>query len=114
MATRRPALRLASTTSRALSTSASGSRESFTSNVQSNARDGLRGNAFAAAGEAEALRRGRLDADLGDVKARDLGDPRAHCGPKRANFGFFGNHGAVQMVDQRAFRAQQIDRMLQK
>ena len=47
-------------------------------------------------------------------KAGNPGDPFAHGGPIRADFRFFGNHSAIQMVDERALRAQQTDRMLQK
>src|SRR5271166_5207774 len=49
------------------------------------------GDAFGAAGEAQALRRRRLDRDAADVEASDLGDAGAHGVAMRADLRGFAD-----------------------
>src|SRR5678815_2990220 len=77
-ATRVPAARLASTTSRALSTSSAGRRVSGME-AHPDAGHRLGGNAFAAPSEAKSFGRGRLDAHLIRSKSENGRHSLAHC-----------------------------------
>ena len=114
MATRRPAARLASTTSRALSTSCSGSSVSLHFESHADARDRLCGNAFAPPGEAEPFGRRGLYADLVNAQTCDFGDSRAHGRPMRTDLGRFGDDRAVDVIDHRTPGAKQFDGVCQE
>src|SRR5687767_433143 len=82
----RCARRLASTTSRALSINSAGRSASAILRLHPHRRDCLGCDAFTAAGEAETLGRGGLNADLGLGQPQHLGNSRAHGGAVRAQF----------------------------
>src|SRR3546814_4025245 len=69
---------------------------------QPNGRDRLRRDALAAAGEAQALGRGGLDADTGGRDRQQVGDPRRHSVTVRADLRAFAEDGQVDMFDRAA------------
>src|SRR5574341_1054601 len=58
-----------------------------------------RGNAFAAAREAQPLRRGCLDRHAGEVEAQDLGDALAHGVAVRRDPGGFAQDRHIHVAD---------------
>ena len=102
-AIRRPAARFASITcARPCRPARAGgrSRASRSSILrQSDRRDGLGGDAFAAAGEAEPLGRRRLDANPPTRQPQQRGDPRAHGVAMRADLRRLADDRDVDMVD---------------
>src|SRR3569623_50745 len=94
-ATRRPALRLASSASRALSTSSCGSSLSGICHLHSDICDGLRGDSFATASKAEAFRCGCLDAHLCRIEPGDLRDAQTNGLPVWSDFRSLADDGAV-------------------
>src|SRR6476659_6941807 len=64
--------------------------------------DGLGGDAFAAAGKAQAFGCGGLDADPGGIEFQDLRDPGLHRVAMRPDFGPFADDGDIDMIDDAA------------
>src|SRR5207237_10251292 len=64
-----------------------------------------RGDAFAPAGEAEALGGGGLDGDAGLVEPQDLGDAPSHGVAMGCDLGSLAENGDVDIADAAAVRA---------
>src|SRR5665213_963393 len=75
---------------------------------------GGRGDAFLAAGKAEPFAGGRFHGDTGDVEANDLGDPRPHGVPQRANFRALADHRHFEIGDAAAAPGDAIDGVFQE
>src|SRR5580698_3533375 len=81
---------------------------------QAHRGDGFGGEAFAASGEAQALRRRRFHADAGDFELEYFGDPRAHRLAVRADLRPLADDGHVAMRDHAAFAAHETRRMIEE
>src|SRR5258708_35375725 len=73
-----------------------------------------RGDAFLAAGEAEAFAGGRLHGDARDVRARDLGDAPAHGVAEWSDLRPLADQRHFEIGDASAARGDPVDRIFQE